>query len=143
MILFVLIFDLGSPFKNTSVAVPASSAPELKVLAICRGTVLCSPRLEVREGAKEWGAPMQVGHATNEPVITWWLDAERVGQSLRERYQVPEELPPKLLKLVRKLDAIEGNQLLPSSGTPPDYEQMLEARTVAGVKAFPDWFVLT
>ena len=90
------------------------------------------------------GVPeMQVGHATSEPVIAWWLDAERVGQSLRERYQVPKELPPKLLKLVRKLDAIEGNQLLPSSGTPPDYEQMLEARTVAGVKAFPDWFVLT
>jgi hypothetical protein len=86
---------------------------------------------------------MQVGHATSEPIIAWWLDAERVGQSLRERYQVPEELPPKLLKLVRKLDAIEGNQLLHSSRTPPDYEQMLEARIVAGVKAFPDWFVLT
>jgi hypothetical protein len=39
--------------------------------------------------------------------------------------------------------AIEGNQLLRYSGTPSDYEQMLEARTIAGVKAFPDWFVLT
>jgi hypothetical protein len=34
--------------------------------------------------------------------------------------------------------AIEGNQLLRYSGTPSDYEQMLEARTIAGVKAFPD-----
>jgi len=42
-----------------------------------------------------------------------------------------------------KVDAIEGNKLLRYSGTPPDYEQMLEARTVAGVKAFPDWFVRT
>jgi hypothetical protein len=40
-------------------------------------------------------------------------------------------------------DAVEGNQSLRDSGTRPDYEQWLEARTVAGVKAFPDWFVLT
>jgi hypothetical protein len=86
---------------------------------------------------------MQVGHATSEPVIAWWLDAERVGQSLRERYQVPKELPPKLLKLVRKLDVIEGNQLLSHSETSPDYERMPEDRTVAGMKAFPDWFVRT
>jgi hypothetical protein len=85
----------------------------------------------------------QVGRAANEPVIAWWLDAERVGQSLRESYQVSKELPPKLLELVTKLDAIEGNQLRRYSETPSDYEQMLEARTVAGVKAFPDWFVLT
>jgi hypothetical protein len=42
---------------------------------------------------------MQVGgHTTSEPVIAWWLDVKRVGESLRERYQVPEELTPKLLK---------------------------------------------
>ena len=29
------------------------------------------------------------------------------------------------------------------STLPPDYEQMLKARIVADVKAFPDWFVLT
>ena len=80
---------------------------------------------------------MQVGHATSEPVIAWWLDVKGVGESLRERYKVPKELP------VRELETIEGNQLLGSSGMPPDYEQMLEARIVVGVKAFPDWFVLT
>ena len=80
---------------------------------------------------------MQVGHATSEPVIAWWLDVKGVGESLRERYKVPKELP------VRELETIEGNQLLGSSGMPPDYEQMLEARIIAGVKAFPDWFVLT
>jgi len=63
------------------------------------------------------------------------------GSGLEESYQVPEVLPPKLLKLVRKLDAIEGNQMWRSSGT--DHEQMVEARTIAGIKAFPDWFALT
>jgi hypothetical protein len=59
---------------------------------------------------------MQVGgYATSEPAIAWWLDVKGVGESLRERYQVPEKLTPKLLKLVSKLDAIEGYQLLRSS----------------------------
>jgi hypothetical protein len=35
-----------------------------------------------------------------EPVAWWW----RIGQDLRERYEVPKDLPPKLLTLVRKLD---------------------------------------
>src|SRR5436190_11267930 len=35
-----------------------------------------------------------------------------VGQSLREYYQAPQELPPSWLALVRKLDAVEGNLLL-------------------------------
>jgi hypothetical protein len=46
-----------------------------------------------------------------EPVA-WWFTRERIGRGLRERYQAPEELPPSLLSLVRKLDALEGNQLL-------------------------------
>ena len=79
---------------------------------------------------------MQVGqHATIERLIAWWLDIKGVGESLRDRYEVPKELPPNLLKLVRKLDAIEENQLF--------REQMVEARTVGGIKAFPDWFVRT
>jgi hypothetical protein len=86
---------------------------------------------------------MQLGNARSESVIAWWLNVKEVGESLRERYQVPEELPPKILQGVRRLDAVEGNQSLRDSGTRPDYEQWLEARTVAGVKAFPDWFVLT
>ena len=57
---------------------------------------------------------------------TWWFTKEEIGRGLRERYQVPNELPPKLLALVRKLaarssprsrtlvgklDAIEGKYL--------------------------------
>jgi hypothetical protein len=84
---------------------------------------------------------MQVGHARNAPVIAWWLNAKGVGESLRESYQVPEKLTPKLLKLVSKLDGFEGNRLQLRSRR--DYEQWLEARTFTGIKAFPDWFVLT
>jgi hypothetical protein len=41
----------------------------------------------------------------------WWYARERIGQKLRERYVVPKDLPPQLLSLVRKLDAIEGKRL--------------------------------
>ena len=40
--------------------------------------------------------------------LTLRLVRERIGHCLRERYQVPKELPAKLLALVRKLEAIEG-----------------------------------
>jgi hypothetical protein len=46
-----------------------------------------------------------------EPVA-WWFTREKIGRGLRKRYQAPEELPPGLLTLVRKLDALEGNHLL-------------------------------
>ena len=39
---------------------------------------------------------------------TWWFTKEEIGRGLRERYQVPTELPPKLLALIRKLEAIES-----------------------------------
>jgi hypothetical protein len=42
----------------------------------------------------------------------WGSTRERIGWSLRERYRVSKELPPSLLALVRKLDAVEGNLLL-------------------------------
>ncbi len=77
-----------------------------------------------------------------EPVAWWWA-RNQIGKDLRKRYEVPEELPPKLLTLVVKVDTIEGNQLLRFSGTRSDREQMVEARSLAGVKAFPDWFALT
>src|SRR6516164_7694833 len=47
------------------------------------------------------------GHSFYEG-ITWWFVRERIGQGLRERYQVPKELPAKLLSVIRKLEAIES-----------------------------------
>jgi hypothetical protein len=44
--------------------------------------------------------------------LTRWFIRERIGWGLRERYEVPKELPPKLLSLVRKLD--DRDWLLPS-----------------------------
>jgi hypothetical protein len=35
----------------------------------------------------------------------WWLTREQIGQDLRERYSLAQELPPRLLALVRKLNA--------------------------------------
>ena len=40
--------------------------------------------------------------------LTWASVSELIGQGLRERYQVPKELSPKLLALVRKLDTVES-----------------------------------
>jgi hypothetical protein len=47
------------------------------------------------------------GHSFYEG-LTWSSVRELIGQSLRERYQVPKELSPKLLALVRKLDTVES-----------------------------------
>jgi hypothetical protein len=52
--------------------------------------------------------PMQPNNSPYE-VSAWVLTRERIGQSLRERYQVAKELPPALLTLVGKLDALESN----------------------------------
>jgi len=42
------------------------------------------------------------GHSFYEG-LTWWFVRERIGQGLKERYQVPKELSPKLLALVRNI----------------------------------------
>ena len=54
------------------------------------------------------------GHSFYEG-LTWWFVMARIGQGLRERYQVPKELPAKLLALIRKLEAIESKS--PRAGT--------------------------
>jgi hypothetical protein len=41
--------------------------------------------------------------------LIWSSVREWIGHCLRARYQVPKELPPKLLALVRKLGAIQSN----------------------------------
>ncbi len=43
-----------------------------------------------------------------QAALTWWFVMARIGQDLREEFEAPTELPPKLLALVRKLAAIEG-----------------------------------
>jgi hypothetical protein len=40
--------------------------------------------------------------------LTWSFVGELIGHGLRERYQVPNELPAKLLALIGKLETIES-----------------------------------
>jgi hypothetical protein len=49
---------------------------------------------------------MQNERADHTPV--WW----RIGESLRDYFEVPSELPPDLLTLLSKLDAVEGSYAL-------------------------------
>jgi hypothetical protein len=68
-------------------------------------------------------------HGANYEPFAWWLAREGIGRGLRERYPMLQDLPDGLLALVeklasnespqqapatwlRKLDAVEGNQLL-------------------------------
>jgi hypothetical protein len=41
--------------------------------------------------------------------LAWWFTRQQIGWALRKRYQVPKELPPELLALVKELDADENN----------------------------------
>ena len=54
--------------------------------------------------------------------LTGWFIMARIGQGLRERYQSPKDLPPKLLGLVRKLDDREW--LFPSGSWSDDRDLM-------------------
>jgi hypothetical protein len=56
--------------------------------------------------------------------FAWWLTRERIGQSLRERYAMFQEMPPRLLARVRQLgDAVEGDQV--REGSSPDTPSLL------------------
>jgi hypothetical protein len=55
-------------------------------------------------------------NARAEDYPAWW----RIGESLRDYFEVPGDLPTKLLTLVRNLDAIEGNHLLRHSDVAAD-----------------------
>lgn len=48
-----------------------------------------------------------------EPVAWWWTRNE-IGRELRERYEAPKEVPPKLHALVRRLD--DSDLLFPALG---------------------------
>ena len=54
-----------------------------------------------------WGPDMATQSARFEPVAWWWT-RNQIGRDLRERYDVPKDLPPELLTLVRKLTAVES-----------------------------------
>jgi hypothetical protein len=49
-----------------------------------------------------------------EPVA-WWYTKNRIGRELRERYQPPNELPPRLLALVDELREKQATALGPEA----------------------------
>jgi hypothetical protein len=64
-------------------------------------------------GCQNWGPGMSQVQSFYEADsfyerLTLRLVRERIGHCLRERYQVPNELPAILLALIRKLEAIES-----------------------------------
>ena len=66
----------------------------------------------MREGAKRRCPTMAEEYMQYEyEPFAWWLTREQIGRDLRERYSVAQELPPHLLALLKKLDAVEDNQL--------------------------------
>jgi hypothetical protein len=88
---------------------------------------------------------MATQYARFEPVAWWWT-RNQIGQHLRELYEVPKELPPKLLALVRKLAAVEGKHRLRTSASRLDaiegnyllrYATPVEPRSVG---PSDDWF---
>ena len=68
-------------------------------------------------GAPEDWVPDVSKVAQFEPVAWWWTRRE-IGRDLGERYEVPEDLPPQLLTLVRKLD--DRDMLFPSGSREND-----------------------
>ena len=48
-------------------------------------------------------ATMSDTDARYEPVA-WWFTRRRLGRELKNRYQVPEDLPARLLTLISELD---------------------------------------
>src|SRR6266571_2228931 len=53
-------------------------------------------------GCKFWCQPVPKNRAQYEPVA-WWFTQRRIGRALRDCYPVSEDLPARLLTLVREL----------------------------------------
>jgi hypothetical protein len=64
----------------------------------------------MREGIPRDGVPEMATQCAQFEPVAWWWTRNRIGQDLKELYEVRTELPPKLLALVRKLPAVESNQ---------------------------------
>jgi len=73
-------------------------------------------------------------NVTQYQPVAWWWTRRQIGRDLRQRYHVLKNLPPKLLTLIRKLDAIEGKYLL-------RYAPPLERRSVGESDWLPPRFV--
>jgi len=66
------------------------------------------------EGAQRWvpSVPQAQSFYERQSGLLWWFVMARIGQGLREHYEVSKELPPELLTLLTKFD--DSDWLLPS-----------------------------
>ena len=58
------------------------------------------------------GVPEMATQSAQFEPVAWWWTRNQIGRDLKELYEVPKELPPKLFTLVRKLD--DRDWLFPS-----------------------------
>ena len=65
--------------------------------------------MRFRDAVPRDGVPDMATLCARFESVAWSLTRESIGQDLRKLYEVPTELPPKLLALVRKLAAVEGS----------------------------------
>ena len=66
----------------------------------------------MREGCPRDGVPDMATQSAQFETRAWWWTRNQIGRDLRERYEVPKDLPPELLTLVGKLD--EDDWLFPN-----------------------------
>ena len=64
----------------------------------------------LREGLAKHAVPDTPKESAQFEPVAWWWARKQIGQDLRECYEVPQELPPKLLTLVRKLHDSDWSQ---------------------------------
>ena len=93
-------------------------------MALRQGTNLRCPKLPTSEGARRVPEAMST-QSSHYEAFAWWLTRERIGQDLRERYPALQELPSRLLALVEKLDASQSN--LSPQETPSGWLRKLDA----------------
>jgi hypothetical protein len=62
----------------------------------------------IKRGVRVGQSGAHMANERAEYYSAWW----RIGDSLRDCFEVSTEFPPNLLTLVKKLDAIEGKYLL-------------------------------
>ena len=74
--------------------------------AMSRGTDIVLFGLDGARGLQN--AVLNMRNERANYTAAWW----RIGESLRDYFEVPSELPPDLLTLLSKLDAVEGSYAL-------------------------------
>ena len=88
----------------------------------CVGEQALSSLIGLSEG-RAIGATMATG-STGYETFAWWLARENIGQSLRQRYAVAKELPPRSSNPFSKLDVLKVISCYAQAGNTSDAGEM-------------------